>query len=145
MWCYRGRFATTIFSARQRCYVRTMLWLLETMSQQCCNAGSRLKSLLRFLSKYAAALVLKPFEISNAGQKLHQQKWGFLKKLRFMVQEFCTVVSVWRCATKYLFRGIHAQLMPCPFCCRSGSVRSNSMTTLSFPVTLTWNRLQNLD
>ena len=43
-WCYTGRFATTIFSATQRCYVRTMLWLLETKSQQCCNAVSRLKS-----------------------------------------------------------------------------------------------------
>ena len=51
------------------------------MSQQCCNAGSRLKSLLRFLSKYAAGLVLKPFEISNAGQKLHQQKVRFFEEI----------------------------------------------------------------
>ena len=31
-WCYTWRFATTIFSATQRCNVWTMLQLFETMS-----------------------------------------------------------------------------------------------------------------
>ena len=45
-----GRFATTIFSATQRCNVATMLQPFETMSQQCCNAVLRLKSLLQIVS-----------------------------------------------------------------------------------------------
>ena len=35
--CYTGRFATTTFSATQRCNIGTMLCPLETMSQQCCS------------------------------------------------------------------------------------------------------------
>ena len=45
-----GRFATTIFSVTQRCNVATMLQPFETMSQQCCNAVLRLKSLLQIVS-----------------------------------------------------------------------------------------------
>ena len=40
-WCCVGWFATTIFSATQRCNVATMLQPFETMSQQCCNAVLR--------------------------------------------------------------------------------------------------------
>ena len=40
----------TIFSATQRCNVETMLSLLETMSQRCCNAVLRYKSSLRIVS-----------------------------------------------------------------------------------------------
>ena len=40
-WCYTGRFAKTILSATQRYNVGTILWLFETMSQQCCNAVLR--------------------------------------------------------------------------------------------------------
>ena len=36
-----GRLTTTIFSAKQHCNVGTMLQLLESTSQQCCNAVLR--------------------------------------------------------------------------------------------------------
>ena len=36
-WCYTRRFATTIFSATQRCNVGTTLLPFETMSQQYCK------------------------------------------------------------------------------------------------------------
>ena len=49
-WCYKGRFATTIFSATQRCNVGTMLQPFETMSQQCCSAVLRWKSSLQIFS-----------------------------------------------------------------------------------------------
>ena len=40
--CYTGRFATTIFSATQRCDIGTLMFCpLETMSQQCCYAVLR--------------------------------------------------------------------------------------------------------
>ena len=39
--CYTGRFATTIFTATQRCDIGTMLCSLETMAQQHCNAVLR--------------------------------------------------------------------------------------------------------
>ena len=40
----------TIFSATKRCNVETMLPLLKTMLQRCCNAALRYKSSLRILS-----------------------------------------------------------------------------------------------
>ena len=45
------------------------------------------------LLKYVVELVLKPFEISDTWQKLQKENWGIVKKLHFMVQEACTVVS----------------------------------------------------
>ena len=49
MWCYKGRFATTIFSATQHCSVGTMLQAFKTMSLQCCNAVLCWNSSLRIV------------------------------------------------------------------------------------------------
>ena len=48
MWCYKGRFATTSFSATQRCNVG-MLQAFKTMSLQCCSAVLRWNSSLRIV------------------------------------------------------------------------------------------------
>ena len=68
----------TIFSATQRCNVETMLSLLETMSQRCCNAELRYKSSLRIVSCNIT------FSETANPQKSEIQP-PFLKKKRYLL------------------------------------------------------------
>ena len=130
IWCCKGRFTTTIFSATQRCNVGTMLQAFKTMSLQCCNTVLRQNSSLRIV----------PCNITFRDLTIRQQRRPWKRPWKIDSASFQTISRSSKVA-RLLKRGEFTQrveLIALPF------PSSKQIKIWSFHVVVVQGRLRNV-